>query len=284
MWPLIRLEVKRAFRSRAFLAALAVGMALAIACGIEGYLRYNEFVAATGMRQGIYLNQYAHCLWTLWLPNTVSISLPNVFFFVAPLLVSLAWAWSDVADRRGGWAAGVAVRSTRGAALASKGLAAFLAGGTVVALPLLVNLAVLACLVPAWTPDVNDCQQTGIWERCFASEVFFTSPGLYAALRVGLDFALAGAWSCLVLALSRLVRSRVIAIGLPYVALVFAKFASDRLVVLNQGRWGGFTILDQLKMRGDAFYYTGWAVLIDLAVMAAIAAAVALATRERDGL
>ena len=86
------------------------------------------------------------------------------------------------------------------------------------------------------------------------------------------------------MAFSLLVRNRVAIVALPYVALLAFKYVSESLCVIAGSRWGGFTILDQLRARGDQFYYTGWSVLADMLVLALIALVVPLLMRKRDVL
>ena len=270
---------------RTFALSLSVGTAIALAAAIAsvwGYWDVSEREAqylATS-----YANQFAQGAFTLWMPMCVSQSLPNLFFFIAPLLISLAYAWSWRSDLDSGYAQSVMVRSARTRVYWAKAVATFLSGALVVALPLLVNLAVVLCLVPAYVPDIIDVVYTGLWEKVFLSEVLYRWPALYVALRLLIDAVLAGLWATTVLALSIFVRNRVAIVALPYVALVVIKYVSERVYVLAGVRLSSLTILDQLKARGDAFYYDGAAVLAGALVMVAVALLVPIATRGRDVL
>ena len=283
MGPVLSLEIRRALGNRLAIACLAFGLGLALVAAVEGIADFRSyFSAGQAYVADSYVSQYARGAFTEWMPMAVMRSAPNLFFFLAPLLIGLAYSWSRSSDVRGGYAAQVLVRTTRLRWEFAKLVAAFVAGGCVIALPLLVNLAVVLCFVPAYTPDIVDVVYTGLWVKVLLSGLFYQCPAAYVVARVLLDFVLAGLWATTVLALSRFIRGRVAVVALPYVCLVLTKLVSDNLYALAGVRWGALTILDQLKARGDQFYY-GWdTLLVGVCVMLVVSVAVPVFGRRRD--
>lgn len=281
--PLLRLEFSRAFTNRLFLICLTLGIGIAIVAAVEsttGY--YADLEQVMPYIENSFMNQFAQSAFTLWMPNAVMKSVPNLFFFISPLFVGLAYAWSWRSDIKNGYAACLLMHTTRAQWYRAKALAVFAAGGAVVCIPLLVNLAIVLCFVPAHTPDIIDVVYTGLWRKVFLSEVLYTHPAFYVALRLILDFALAGLWGTTVLASSQFIRNRVAIVALPYIGLIVIKQVSDNLAVLTGIQPGALTILDQLKARGDQFYY-GWEpVFASISAMFAISLAIPALAQRRD--
>ncbi len=285
MSPLIRLEMRRALGNRLTLTCLVIGVALALAAAVEATLDFWTFFdEGVAHIEETYADQFAKGAFTEWMPMAVMRSVPNLFFFSAPLLIGLSYAWSWRSDVRKGYAASILTRAPRAEWDRAKGLATFVVSGIVVAVPLLVNLAVVLCLVPAYPPDIVGVVYTGLWTKVFLSNLFYTCAPAYVAVRVVLDFVLAGLWGTTVLALSRFMRNRVAIVALPYIGLIAIKYVSENLYVLSGVQLGALTILDQLKARGDQFYYDWGAVALGLAVMLLVSVAVPRLTRGRDVL
>ena len=285
MLGLIRTELRRALSCRTFLAAEVLGIVAAVVAAAWSAGDYWSVVDRVSQySQGTHPSQFANGVFTYWMPMTVMQSVPNIYFFVAPLLVGLSYAWSWRADIDGGYAQQLMIRSERARVYWAKALATFVAGAAVVTAPLVINLLLLVCLVPAYMPDITTVIYTGIWEKVFLSEVFYTFPVLYILLRLVLDALLGGLWATTVLACSLLIRNRVAIIVLPYMALVIIKYVSERIYVLAGVQLSSLTILDQLKARGDAFYYSGWALLAGIVTMAAVSVVIPLVLRRGDAL
>lgn len=249
---LLRLEFSRAFTNRLFLICLTLGIGIAIVAAVEsttGY--YADLEQVMPYIENSFMNQFAQSAFTLWMPNAVMKSVPNLFFFISPLFVGLTYAWSWRSDIKSGYAACLLMRTTRAQWYKAKALAVFVAGGAVVCVPLLVNLAIVLCFVPAYTPDIIDVVYTGLWGTT-------------------------------VLTLSQFIRNRVAIVALPYIGLIVIKQVSDSLAVLTGIQPGALTILDQLKARGDQFYY-GWEpICASVVAMLAISLAIPALTQRRD--
>ena len=285
MSPLYRLELGRAFGNRLFTVCLVLGLGVAVVAAVESVIGYYaDLDQVMPYIESSFMNQFAHSAFTLWMPTAVMRSVPNLFFFIAPLLAALAYAWSWRSDMRSGYAASLLVRVSRAQWYRAKATATFVAGGAVVCIPLLVHLVIILCCVPAYTPDITDVVYTGLWRKVFLSEVLYTCPPLYVALRFGLDFVLAGLWATTVLALSHLIRNRVAIVTLPYIGLVIIKYVSEALYAMTGTQLGALTILDHLKARGDQFYYDWPPVLVGVTIMIAISVAIPALTRKHDVL
>lgn len=288
MGALLRMEMRRALGNRFFIIALVIGCALAVIGAVRPITLYLTARDAILTEEYLaYKNMFQFALtsaWARWLPLRATEATPNLFFFAAPLLVAFAYSWSYRSDQLGGYAQSVMVRAPRMRYYAAKACATFVAGGLVVAVPLLLNFIVLACFIPLQPPDIVYKLYTGVSTNIFLSGVFFTNPPLFMAVRFAIDFALAGLWAAAVLAFSLFVRNRVAIVAVPYLALIVVKYVSENLYSLT-GTFGyNLTIIDHLKAFGDSYVYNGWALAADAAMLAVVAVALPLIAKKRDVL
>ena len=75
--------------------------------------------------------------------------------------------------------------------LRAKYLAAFLAGGVSVVLPMLMNFLTVACFIPMRMPEASEDMYYGVFGGSLWAEIFYTCPILYVLLYLVLDFVFA---------------------------------------------------------------------------------------------
>lgn len=290
MRRMYRLEMRRALRCPTFMVSLAVGTALSVVAAGESIWRYFDWHARRDpYLDTSFLNQYALNAYTQWLPDAVMLQVTSaLFFFIAPLLIGLAYGWSWRHDVSTGYGASVLVRASRGRWDRAKGLAAFVSGGLVVTVPLLANFAIVFCAVPAQTPNIVDGMWNGVLCEEFLSEMFYTNPALYVLVRFVMDFLLAGLWATTVLSLSRFIRNKVAVVVLPYIGMLVVKYVSQNVEALfyqETGlRYGALTMIDLLRVRGDYEGYTWLGVLLCSVSMLVVSVLVPRFTRDGDVL
>lgn len=289
MRSLFKLEMHRALHCWTFWACLGVSVVLAVIGAAEGIWKYFERHGATdAYLETSFINQYALNAFTQWLPNAVMSATPNLFFFAMPLLIGLAYGWSWRSDISDGYAVSVLVRAGRKEWERAKACAAFISGGLLITVPMLVNLAIVFCVLPAETPIVVDAMWNGVWGNAFLSEMFYSRPVAYMIVRFVLDFVLAGLWATAVLALSRCMRNKVVIVVLPYIVMLLFKYVSSSLgeLVFNITgiSWGALAIVDLLRVRADFGEYTWAGVMFCAVVLLVISWLIPAATRKRDVL
>jgi hypothetical protein len=289
MKALLRLELERALHCRAFIASVAVGSLLSIIAATECIWRYYYSHEWGDLYlQTSFLNQYSFNAYTQWLPNAVMQATPALFFFIAPLLIGLSYGWSWCGDIAGGYAASVIARAPRKTWELAKALAAFVSGGLVVSIPLLINFVLVFCSVPAQVPSVTDMIWNGILDEEFLSELFYSNPPACVAFRFVFDFVLSGLWATAVIGLSRLFRNRVAVVVLPYIGMLVVKYVSQSVAALvQQGTgflFGTVTLIDLLRVRGDYTYYTWAGIAFFLASTLILSIVFPRAARRRDVL
>lgn len=237
MKRLLKYEMNRAFVNPWFYLALVLGCGLAVACVA---MSYNGFVngEAGKLAADEWLGFTVGGCYGLWMGMGANeAELRYVFFIVAPLLAVMPYAWSYRNDLVDGTANQIAARATKGSCLLARSAAVFLSAFAVIAVPYLLNLSILACLVPAYTPDIAEVLSLAVESPSVWSELLYTKPLLYVLITVCANAALCGLWALVVLGISTRIDNRVVLLVLPYVVLLVWNYYGDSAVfqVLNMG-------------------------------------------------
>lgn len=230
MKRLLKYELNRAFLNRWFCVALMIGCGLAVACAS---LAYTDFIQgdAGKLEPGEWLGFTVGGCYGLWMGmGAIEGALRYVFFIVAPLLAVMPYAWSYRSDLVDGVANQLAARVDKASYLFARALAVFLSAFVVIAVPYLLNLAILACLVPAYTPDITEVLSLSVQSPGFLSALLYTRPALYVLATTCANAALCGLWALVVLAVSTRVDNRVVLLVLPYVMLLVWSYYGDKLI------------------------------------------------------
>lgn len=282
---LVAIERRKLLRSKPFWGTLAIGVVCAVmgaANEVNSYLQDQP--VRTSTMEYAYRQAFAFSPYTRWTPVDRIEFWANLFVFIAPMLVALSYSWSLRSELLSGYAQKLYVASGRPRYYLSKAIVTFVAGGLVVAVPLVADFAVLACFLPLYTPSIIDVTAFGIYSQVPLSELFYQAPWAFVAVRLLIDFALAGLWATLVLGLSLFLRNRVVLIIAPYLALLALKYGSEQLYALLQCSGPSITLIDLLRSSGDAYNYTLGSLGACALLMAAMSVSLPLIARRRDAL
>lgn len=285
MCALIRIELRKALSNRWFAVALAVGCVLALVSGtLNVVFMTNQAVRYEPRYEESYYFISATSCYRNWLGIDYLQAAMGLFFLLAPLLATVAYSWSLRSELKSGYAASMMVRTSRTRYYGAKCLAAFVAGGLTVAVPLVVNFVLVACFLPAYRPDPYDLIYIGIVPGHLMYPVLYRWPLLYVVLRTLLDFGLAGLWAAAVLGLSVVVRNRVALVAGSFLFQLMLKYIVERLYPLLGVDGVSITLFDWLRAAPDGRFYTWETLLVGACVMAALALLVPWAARRRDVL
>lgn len=241
MKRLLKYELNRAFLNRWFFVALAIGCGLAVACAAKAHIDFAQGEAGK-LVSDEWLGFTVGGCYGLWMGmGAIEGALRYVFFILAPLLAVMPYAWSYRSDLIDGVANQVAVRADKTSYLFARAVAVFLSAFAVIAVPYLLNLAILACLVPAYTPDITEVLYLAVQDPEFLSALLYTKPLLYVLATVCANAALCGLWALVVLAVSTRVDNRVVLLVLPYVALLAWAYYGDGAIFMAADV-GGFCL------------------------------------------
>ncbi|MCB7039067.1 hypothetical protein [Eggerthella sinensis] len=220
---MIAVELRRAFANKLFAAALAIGLALALAQLVTVVVPYglgSEWAFWRAGSKGYYPNS----IFNSWMGATSYSIWSVLYFFVLPLVACLPYADTLYSDVRSGYAANVVVRGGASRYFSAKALAVFLTAGTVGVAPQLLNLLGTALLVPALQPEPT-AGTFFVSSGAMLADLFYSSPWLYTAFFMALCFAVCGLVACSCLVFSYLVANRFMVLVAPFLVCAIAFFA-----------------------------------------------------------
>lgn len=229
MKALIRMELNKMLHSKWFVGAILVGAGIAVAHTVFDIYHYasRDLLA---LNPSEYRPLSACSVYANWLPaSSTSTPFREIFFFVAPLLAVIPYAWSLRSELSDGYAMQVYTRAGRRDYFIAKSIAVFLGGGLSVAIPLLVSLVTLACYLPAHLPLADDFLNLGVYYDNMWAFLFYNYPLLQALCLIALDFALCGLWALVVLGISLAMENRVALMVAPYLFLLAIDFLNQRI-------------------------------------------------------
>lgn len=282
MRRLIRLEFSKAFRNKWYVIALLTAVGLGVASAIAGTMSAKAWLALKdgGSYEWIVLSTQGSYNNSLLLGSDVW---REVFFLVLPLLVVIPYSCSLRTEIVDGCLNQVYVRAGRGKYLFAKALAVFCVAGSIVVLALVINFALVSCLLPAYQPEALDSLYNGVApEEAFASLLYGTSPWLYLLVNTLVDAALLGSWAVLVLAASSVIDNRVALLAGAFLSVLAAAYLNS--VVFGAIGTNGFAFgLIDLSRGVPAGSYHRLAFWLFAVLGLTLATGVGLLRLRRDG-
>lgn len=282
----LRMELRRSLGGKPFIAAILIGTFLAIVSAIGPIVVYrNHALPMLSDEYLAYRNAYQFAYtsaWSAWMPMRASDPASNLFFFISPLLIALAYSWSYRSEQLGGYAQTVILRIGRMHYYVAKTIATFISGGLVATIPLLVNFISLATFIPLQMPDIIFKVYTGVSTNMAFSSLFFNNPVLYMWLRFGINFLLGGLWATSVLSISLFIHNRAAIVAIPYIVLLIIKYCSEKLYLLLGCFGHNLTPIDHLRAFGDLFTYSEYSLLGDILLLFIVTITIPLLSRKRD--
>lgn len=203
---LIKTELKKAFGANPwFWASLTVGMGFAVASAVRSATVFQNTLemAHKYWNQSDVLYSATSCFsfWMLVSPSEWS---TGVFILVWPLLAALPYAWSWNAEKNAGLIAQQTARASRLSCFTAKAIATFLSADAAIAVPLLANLVMCACIAPASPNWVSDVLYLGVTRDAPLSMLFYNAPLAFCLIWTVIAAVVVGLWAVLVLSLTAL--------------------------------------------------------------------------------
>lgn len=256
---MITVELRRAFASKLFVTALAIGVILALAQLVTVVVPYglgSEWALWRAGSKGYYPNS----IFNSWMGFTSYSIWSVLFFFMLPLAACLPYADSLYSDVRSGYIANVVTRGGAGRYFRAKALAVFLTAGSVGVVPQLLNLLGTAMLVPALQPEPS-AGTFFISSSTMLGDLFYSSPWLHMAFFMALSFVVSGIVACSCLVFAYVAANRFMVQVAPFLVCAIAFFAL--------GSWAGYSPINLLN--------PAQAYVVQLPVVLAVYGALAMA-------
>lgn len=172
----LKIEFNRVFKSKSFLAALALGVLIVLIQQIT----VARYYSTAEENVFLYLTGY----------DTTGLG-TNLYYLLLPCLVALAGADLLGEDRRSGLDIFSRIRGNDKQYYFSKSIVAFIAGGVVFCLPLIMELCALMLVYPS-TPLDYFVAEVPVTYGAMFSNIFYNSPLTYELIFLVIGFAYGG--------------------------------------------------------------------------------------------
>ncbi len=274
MKQLLKLELKKAFCSRWFIAALLIGIVLAVISACTTAVSfYGEGGTVEFIKECINNNEIpklgleGSTLYNKWLGGTYDTG-SVVFFYLVPLIAVLPCGWNCSEEINNGYLKLIVPRVGRRRYFSAKLIAAFASGGAAVALTLLLSLMITAAIVPAIAIQPYNEMYYGVSHGDMLSSMAYLHPLLYALVYIVIDFLLAGCFACLPVVVSLYSEKRVAALIVPYIAVILCDAVRNCLNYISYIEISPLNIM-HAALRGNAI--KAYVLIAWLVIYAAVA-------------
>jgi len=283
MKALLKTELHKALKNKYFFITLIIASVIAILGAINRINEYQivlELVNADKAAHGgvSWRNPYlpADTLFTYWIGGECFSLYFSLYFLLIPLFAAFPYGWSYFMEYKKGYVKNVITRTSKKNYFLAKYIAVFIAGGLVVALPLLLNFLTVSCFVPARTPSVLYSAYTYVVFSQMWSALFYTHPFVYVGLYLLLNFAFGGLIACLCLAISFVIKNRVAVLVVPLFLMLCLNFAN------TYSKTWELSPINFLHPGVVVNPANGWIVLLEGACLFAVSFGVTMWRGQRD--
>ncbi len=198
------IELERAFRSRMFWLMLLTGIVITGIEFIVAPLKYsNNIIGSFDGNIGNTINTVFNS-WFFSLEKS-AIPLRQLYIMIMPLMATFAYGFSAVSDIKTGYIKNIYTRIDKKYYLLTKCFVSHIAGGTVIVIPLLLNLIACSMILPS----VNMEPVVGFYEpRGFSmlSDVAYTHPYIYIFIELFVIYMYSGLFTTFCIMLSQIVQ------------------------------------------------------------------------------
>ena len=213
---MLKTELYKAFHNNYFRISLLFGCSCALFSGAFKIRNYAKLKADMEIISGNPMWQMAS-LYNYWIGGESGTLGYACFFFLLPLLAVLPYGWSYCEESRKNYLKLPVIYGGRRQYFLAKYIAAFLAGGTAIIIPMIANLLMIACVVPAYLPTMEYGLYYPVSHGSLWSELFYTRPTVFVICYLLLDFVFAGLFAALAYAISIFIHNKIAVILLPFI-------------------------------------------------------------------
>jgi len=203
-------------------------------------------------------------LFVNWIAINLSSVGSRVFYLIWPILAAMPYGWSYYQDRKTGIYDHLISRTGSFTYFTSKYAAVFLSGGTVIAMPVLLNLLINAMVCPYYLPKVIS-SLVMVFDGNFLSELFYTIPWIYALIWCTVDFVWGGVTACICFIVGTKPRLQVLVTITPFV--IYALIDYLYTILLNIVRFNIEMSPLKLAAAASANHNPEWLVISELSII-----------------
>lgn len=282
---ILKIELHKAFENKWFLISLFVGCLLAAGSAVTAFnlsSRMEPFITSIQFLSKKFIPPSTQSVFSYWMVDLTAEPFVDLYFLLLPLLAVIPYSWSLLSERTSGYANQIIARSKRTKYFAAKHFASFIVGGSVIAIPVVLNFLVCLCFAPICTPDVTGVTVFGVFEESLWSYFFYNTPVIYCLLRTVLLFVFSGLWASLVMALSFLISKRIPLMVVPYLSLILLKFFNERITAPLLHFEQDITPFGFLRSVPPAYFTSCWVIAVEIGILFVVVSIFIFKNRKVD--
>lgn len=260
-------EIYKIFHCRLFLIVAAIWIVLVILDGCLAYRTYADNLRLTldtiptgqngAFQDYPFLQIYS--LYNSWIGARVNQPIPLIFFYTMPVYTVIPYSWSYLSEKRSGYRLTMISKMGRLPYYLGKYISVFLSGVCTVLIPLLVSFTFVACLIPAYKPDVNFALYYQVQSTDLLGNLYYMHPLAASALDMGIICFFAGCWAAVTYAVSLYVNNPIVALFSPYLVLLYITATAEQAQVYRS--YVEVSIFDYLQLSSPSGIQSVWVLL-----------------------
>lgn len=211
MW---KIECKRAFCNKWFILSLLLGCAFTVS---QGFVLWQEYKMVQGYSQYEKMQyELPVSLFSRYIGLEGFSVQSSLFFLLIPILAVIPYAHSFLEDSKSGYLKSILLRTKKFNYMFSKCSAAFLAAGTAVVIPLLINLLLTAMMFPAIPQSAGEGYGFTVNTWDLWHNLFYYHPFMYVLVFLLIDFVYAGLFALLSVVATFFIKKQFIILLFPF--------------------------------------------------------------------
>lgn len=222
---MIKLEIKKAFNNFFFFSSLGCSLLIAILSAIRAVRRYfinTKIITTYEPDAYTYLGS---SLYNNWLGSSGDFY-THLFYFLIFLLCTLPYSWSLFVEKKSGYINQVVTRTSRANYYLSKYLAAFVSGGAIAFIPLVMNFLICALFIPAYPMDQLSDLYIAVPQNYLWATILYDKPLVYVVMYMFLTFVFCGVWATIGVSLSFVLKSKLSVLISPFLFILLVQVFS----------------------------------------------------------
>jgi len=228
MWNHIKIEILRAFKSKGMIFGLLAGCGIAliqIFIDVSFVLKYLHPISESVSAKDI---MFPHTVFQHALAFNFSSSITFYYYMAMPILAAIPFAVTLYKDQKSGYIKNVFTRTPKLHYYVAQYFAAFLSAGTIAVIPQILNVLVVALILPSTKPYPG-IGYVGVLNDCMLSSIYYKNPYLYLLVFLLIDFVVFGLLNTLALSFSDLMKSEFSVLMIPFLIMQFIEFVTTFL-------------------------------------------------------
>lgn len=256
----IRLEWYKMFHRRYFWIAFSLSL---LTCLLSAWYQIDYYLLSKQELLDFEAIQ-VNSLYNSWIGGEYVSLGYTLFFYLSPLLSMLPYGWAYAEEKKSRYEKMIILKIGRKHYFFSKYLVNFISGGLVLLLPAVINILLVACFIPAITPDITEDIYYPVFANSMGAVWYFTYPFLHMLLYLVLYFIFGGLFACLAYSVSCFFANKLITLLGTYAVFLIWNEAST---VLNSRTDSEFSILKFLHETDTEYHTNGWIVLLAILLL-----------------